>query len=169
MYAEGVPHLLLWKLLPFQPMPQSLVQLYAHLVFSTKDRYPFLDVAICSKVHAYLAALVRDCDSSYVVFGGVADHVHILFESSKLQRPVDVVEKVKKESSKFVKTLGIRYGQFYWQRGYGLFSVSPTHREAVEEYIENQKEHHRTKSFQEEYRELLDRYGVSYDEKYVWD
>jgi len=79
------------------------------------------------------------------------------------------VEKVKKESSKFVKTLGPQYGDFYWQRGYGLFSVSPTHRKSIEEYIETQEEHHRTKSFQEEYREFLDRYGVSYDEKYVWD
>ena len=149
-------------------MPQSLVCLYTHLVFSTKDRYPFLDDEIRSKVHAYIATLLRDCDASFVVVGGVADHVHVLFESSKLQRPVDVVEKLKKESSKFIKTLGSHYSKFYWQRGYGLFSVSPTHREAVVAYIENQEEHHRTKSFQEEYRVFLDKYGVSYDEKYVW-
>ena len=150
-------------------MPQSHTQLYVHLVFSTKDRYPFLDDAVRERVHAYIAALLRDLDSPYVVVGGVADHVHVFFDMGKLHAPTACVGKVKKDSSKFVKTLGARYERFYWQRGYGMFSVSPTHREDVEHYIRDQEAHHRVQSFQEEYLGFLKRYGLEYDESYLWD
>ena len=152
-----------------QFMPQSLTRLYAHLVFSTKDRMPLLTADVRPRVHAYLAELTRDCGSRFVVVGGVADHVHLLFELGKMNAPVQLVEKVKKESSKFVKTLGPDLHSFYWQNGYGMFSVSPTHRDQVERYVRNQEEHHRTKSFEEEYRGFLTRYGMEYDERYVWD
>ena len=88
-------------------MPQSLTRLYAHLIFSTKHREPFLDEAIRPRVHAYLATIIRDLDSPWVVVGGVADHVHILFDMGKMVAPVKFVEEVKRESSKFVKTLGV--------------------------------------------------------------
>jgi REP element-mobilizing transposase RayT len=120
-------------------------------------------------VHAYLATVIRDVDSPFVVVGGVADHVHLLFDMGKMNAPVKFVEQVKRESSKFVKTLGADYSDFYWQRGYGMFSVSPTHREDVEAYIRNQEEHHRKLTFQDEYRSLLQRYGIAYDEAYIWD
>jgi len=87
----------------------------------------------------------------------------------KMHAPVEFVENVKRESSKFVKTLGSKYKGFFWQRGYGMFSVSPTHKGDVEKYIRNQEEHHRTKTFQEEYREFLNRYGIEFNEEYVWD
>ncbi|GIW97239.1 MAG: transposase [Pirellulaceae bacterium] len=150
-------------------MPQSLAQLYVHLIFSTKDRKPFLDDRIRPRVHAYLATVLRDLGSPHAVVGGVADHVHLLFDMGRRHAPADVVEKVKRESSKFVKTLGVRYAKFYWQRGYGMFSVSPTHREDAERYVRNQGEHHRVKTFQEEYLEFLKRYGIPYDERYLWD
>lgn len=150
-------------------MPQSLTKLYAHLVFSTKNRQPFLDEGIRFRVHGYLATVIRSIDSPYVVIGGVADHVHVLFDMGKMHAPVEFVEQMKRESSKFVKTLGPNYSQFYWQRGYGMFSVSPTHLEDAEKYVHNQEEHHRTRTFQEEFREFLHRYGIAYDEQYVWD
>jgi putative transposase len=150
-------------------MPQSHTQLLIHLVFSTKDRFPFLDTTIRERVHAYLATIMRNMDSPYVVVGGVSDHVHLLLDLGKMNTAVGVVEKLKKESSKYVKTLGSQYEKFYWQRGYGLFSVSPTHRADVEKYIRNQEEHHKVQSFQEEYLAFLKRYGVQYDERYVWD
>ena len=150
-------------------MPQSLTQLYAHLIFSTKNRQPFLDDEIRPRAHAYLATIIRDLESSYVVVGGVADHVHILFDMGKMRAPVEFVEKVKRESSKFIKTLGMKYHNFYWQRGYGMFSVSPTHQDDVEQYIRNQQEHHRQKTFQQELREFLHRYGIEFNEDYVWD
>jgi REP element-mobilizing transposase RayT len=150
-------------------MPQSLTKLCAHLVFSTKNREPYLDEEIRPRVHAYLATIVRNLDSPWVVVGGVADHVHILFDMGKLHAPVEFVERVKRESSKFAKTLGPRYKSFYWQRGYGIFSVGPANRDEAEAYVRNQEEHHRTRSYQEEFRAMLERYGVPYDEQYVWD
>ena len=151
-------------------MPQSLTQLHAHLIFSTKNREPFLDAEIRPRVHGYfLATLVRDLDSPFVAVGGVADHVHILFDMGKLHAPVKFVEHVKKESSKFVKNLGAPYQKFYWQRGYGMFSVSPTHLDNVESYVRDQEEHYRTRSFQEEYKDFLHRYKIEFDERYVWD
>jgi putative transposase len=150
-------------------MPQSFTRLYAHLVFSTKNREPLLDAGIRSRVHAYMATIVRNMDSPFVVVGGVADHVHILFDMGKLHAPADFVEEVKRESSKFVKTLDPAYSNFYWQRGYGMFSVSPTHLADVERYVRNQEEHHRKESFQDEFLAMLKRYGVEYDERYVWD
>ena len=150
-------------------MPQSFSRVYAHLIFSTKNREPTLDDVVRARVHAYLATLARDMESASVIAGGVADHVHLLMELPKMHSPVRVIEVIKKESSKFVKTLGSRYRDFYWQRGYGLFSVSPIQRGDVETYIRTQEEHHRTISFQDEYRGFLKRYGIEYDERYVWD
>ncbi|MCA9037767.1 MAG: IS200/IS605 family transposase [Planctomycetaceae bacterium] len=150
-------------------MPQSLTQLYAHLIFGTKNRQPFIDDEIRPRVHAYLASMIRELDSPYVVVGGVADHVHILFDMGKLHTPVKFVEQVKRESSKFVKTISVKYKEFFWQRGYGMFSVSPTHKSDVETYIRNQEKHHRTKSFQDEFRAFLNRYGIAFNEQYVWD
>ena len=150
-------------------MPQSFAQLYAHLIFSTKNRRPMLDDEIRPRVHGYLATVMRNLDSPFVVVGGVADHVHILFDMGKMHAPVQFVERVKRESSKFVKTLGAKYKDFYWQRGYAMFSVSPTHRADVQRYVRQQEEHHQKKSFQEEFREFLQRYGIDYDEQYVWD
>ena len=116
-------------------MPQSLTRLYAHVVFSTKNRTPFLDEAIRARIHGYLATVIRDLDSPWVVVGGAADHVHVLFDMGKMVAPVKFVEQVKRESSKFVKTLGAQYVEFYWQRGYGMFSVSPKDRDGAESYV----------------------------------
>lgn len=150
-------------------MPQSLTKIYVHLVFSTRNRASFLDDDIRGRVHGYLATIVRNVGSPYVVVGGVSDHVHILFDMGKLHTPVEFVEQVKRESSKFVKTLGPKYSHFYWQRGYGMFSVSPTHLKDAEHYVRNQEEHHKTKTFQEELLGFLRRYEIEYDEKYLWD
>ena len=150
-------------------MPQSLSQLYAHLIFSTKDRYPFLKDDIRDRVHAYLATVLREMGSPFVVVGGIDDHVHVLFDMGRIHAAKDFVEQIKRESSKFVKTLRPNLAKFYWQSGYGIFSVSPTHRESVIQYIETQEVHHRAKSFQDEYREFLNRYGIEFDEQYVWD
>lgn len=150
-------------------MPQSLTKLYAHLVFSTKNRTPYLDEEIRPRVHSYLATVVRNLDSRWVAVGGVADHVHILFDLAKLHAPVEFVEQTKRESSKFIKTLGARYQDFYWQRGYGMFSVGPAQLHQAEAYVRNQAEHHQVKSFQEEFREFLTQYEIEFDERFVWD
>ena len=95
-------------------MSQSLTKLYSHLVFSTRGRQPFLDDDVRSRVHGYLAKIIRNFESPYVIVGGVADHVHLLFDIGKMHSPVEFVERVKRESFKFVKTLGPKYDQFYW-------------------------------------------------------
>ena len=93
----------------------------------------------------------------------------MLVDLGKKVDPVTLIGKVKQESSKFVKTLGADHGGFYWQNGYGAFSVGPTRVMEVESYIDGQVEHHRRQSFQEEFRAFLERYGIQYDERYVWD
>ena len=136
-------------------MPQSLTKLCAHLIFSTKNRQRWLDDQIRPRVHGYLATVIGDLDSPWVVVGGVEDHAHILFDIGKKTAPVKFVEQVKRESSKFVKTLDPKYRRFYWQRGYGMFSVSPKDRDEAEKYVRDQEEHHRTRSFQDETRAIL--------------
>ncbi|NLX53662.1 MAG: transposase [Planctomycetaceae bacterium] len=150
-------------------MPQSLTRLYAHLIFSTKNREPFLDEADRPRIHAYLATVIRDLNAPWVIVGGVADHIHALFDMGKMVAPVKFVEQVKRESSKFIKTLGAPYANFYWQRGYGMFSVSPRDRDEAEHYIRHQEEHHRHRTYQDEYRAILRQYGIDFEERYLWD
>jgi REP element-mobilizing transposase RayT len=151
------------------PMPQSLSKVILHIIFSTKNRELWLDSNVCPRMHAYLATICRDLGAELVHVGGVADHVHIVTTLPRTLSQAQLIEQIKKTSSKWIKTLDTRYGGFFWQRGYGTFSVSPSQFEAVLQYIETQPEHHRTRTFQEEYRELLRRHGIDFDERYVWD
>lgn len=150
-------------------MPQSLSMLYVHLIFSTKNREPLLAQSIRSRLHAYLATVLNNLGNPAVKVGGTRDHVHILFRLSKNSTLAEVVEKIKTNSSKWVKTQARSLRGFYWQNDYGAFSVSPNEADAVSEHIEKQEEHHRAVSFQEEYREFLKAHGMEYDERYVWD
>jgi len=150
-------------------VPQSLSKIILHVIFSTKNREPWLDSDVRPRMHAYLATICRDLGAELVNVGGVADHVHIVTTLPRTLSQADLIERIKKASSKWIKTLDARYRGFFWQRGYGAFSVSPSQLEAVLEYIRAQQEHHRTRTFQEEYRELLRKHGVDFDERYVWD
>jgi REP element-mobilizing transposase RayT len=151
-------------------MSQSLVRIYAHLIFSTKNRQPFLrDKGIRGECHAYLAGACRNLGSPSLIVGGVDDHVHILCFLSKVQPISDVIRELKRESSQWLKTKGPELASFYWQSGYGGFSISPSHVEGLKEYIAKQEEHHRQETFQDELRRFLKKYGLEYDERYVWD
>ena len=151
-------------------MSQSLVQLYVHLVFSTKHRQPFLhDADFRERAHAYLAGTCNNLDSPALKVGGVADHVHLLCRLGKTQDVSTLIRELKRESSKWVKEQQPQLADFYWQAGYGAFSISPTHVAALINYIANQTEHHRHESFQDEFRRLCRKYGVEIDERYVWD
>ena len=136
-------------------MPQSLSRVIVHIIFSTKDREPWLDSNVRPRMHAYLATICRDVGSELVHVGGVADHVHIVTTLPRTLSQAQLIEQIKKTSSKWIKAVDTRYRTFAWQRGYGAFSVSPSQLDAVLQYIDGQKEHHRTRTFQEEYRELL--------------
>jgi putative transposase len=151
-------------------MPQSLAQIYVHIVFSTKDRQPFLlDKSIREEMHKYLGGTCNGLDCPVLRVGGVADHVHILCRLARTISVANLVKELKRESSLWIKTRSTALSEFHWQNGYGAFSISPGHIGALREYIDNQEEHHRTVSFQDEFRGLLKKYGVEWDERYVWD
>lgn len=150
-------------------MPQSLHLLGAHIVFSTKDRQPWLTKEIRPRVWAYLSRILQNLECHSITVGGVEDHIHILCNLTKKHATMKVMEVVKKDSSKFLKTLDPKLASFHWQDGYALFGVSPSHREAVHKYILNQEEHHRSETFREEVLRFLKRYGVEDDERYLWD
>ncbi|HNT87768.1 MAG TPA: transposase [Candidatus Hydrogenedentes bacterium] len=140
-----------------------------HLIYSTKNRDACLTAAIRPKLFAYQAAILREWDSRAIVIGGISDHLHTLLVLSKNHALCKVVEEVKRSSSKWLKTQGRSFAGFHWQNGYGAFSVSQSHVAQVRRYIENQEEHHRTMSFQDEFRLFLRRYKLECDERYVWD
>jgi REP element-mobilizing transposase RayT len=150
-------------------MPQSLSLILVHLVFSTKDRQPFLASSIRPALHAYLATVARNANCECYRAGGVTDHVHLAIRLPRTLTIASLVEELKTSSSKWLKTQSPDLTTFAWQRGYGVFSVGPSDLDALRAYIDNQEEHHRTRTFQEEYRTFLKKYGVEYDEAYVWD
>ena len=151
-------------------MPQSLAQVYLHVVFSTKHRRPLLqNVALREEVHRYLGGVCRNLGVPSLIVGGVADHVHVLCRFSRTITIADFVRELKRDSSKWLKTKDRELADFHWQDGYGAFSISPSHVEALRSYIANQEKHHEKVSFQDEFRRLLKKYGVEYDEQYVWD
>ena len=151
-------------------MAQSLARLWTHLIFSTKDRFPFLrDKVLRGEMHAYLAEVLRTHDCETLIVGGVEDHAHSLFALSRTHSIASVVKEVKRTSSGWIKTTSRTLSKFHWQAGYGAFSVSQSNLTAVIRYIENQEEHHRRVTFQDEYRAFLKAYGVEFDERYIWD
>mgnify|MGYP000152981729 CR=1 FL=1 len=150
-------------------MPQSLVKNYIHIVFSTKHRQPFIKKEIRDELYAYLGGTCNKFESTPISIGGVEDHVHILCLLSKKMTLVELVSKVKSSSSKWLKTKGDDYENFYWQGGYSAFSVNPSEVDIVIKYIQNQEEHHRKRTFKEEIRLFLKKYKIEFDEQYVWD
>jgi putative transposase len=150
-------------------MPQSLASVLVHLVFSTKNRQPFLGREIEPELHPYLATVFRSLDSPTLTINGTEDHVHVLFRLDRKISLAKLVEEIKTSSSKWIKTKGTEYKGFHWQSGYGAFSIGQSGVADLKQYIANQKEHHRKKTFQEEFRAFLAKYQIDYDERYVWD
>lgn len=150
-------------------MGQSLSQLYVHLTFGTKYRYPFIKPQIEDRLHPYIAAILKNLDSPALEINSVPDHIHILFRLSKNHALAKVVEEVKKQSSKWLKGIDPSLTKFSWQIGYGAFSVSGYKVEVVKNYIANQKTHHSKKNYKEEVEEFIKEYDViEYDAKYFW-
>lgn len=150
-------------------MGQSLVQNYVHIVFSTKYREALIKPPYEEELHAYLGGTCKELDCPVLIVGGYTDHVHILCMLSKKIALMTLVQKVKANSSKWMKGKDKSLENFFWQDGYGAFSVNPKEVNVVVNYIKNQHEHHSKKDFKEEYRAILKKYNVDYDEAYVWD
>ncbi len=151
-------------------MPQSLTNLLVHLIYSTKDREPFLsNPELRMELHHYLGGVVNEHGGRSIIVGGVADHVHQLLVLPKIMSVSDLVRELKRSSSLWIKQRDVLLKDFSWQGGYGAFSVGQGEVEMVREYIAKQEEHHRKRSFQDEYRAFLTKYGIAYDERYLWD
>src|SRR5437773_2609677 len=151
-------------------MPQSLFVVYIHMVFSTKERRPFLrDHRIREKAHAYLGEVSKRLDCPPILAGGVEDHVHLLARFGRTITQAEWVKELKRVSNLWLKERGRDFADFEWQGGYADFGVSRSNLEQVRQYIANQEEHHRKMSFQDELRVLLRKHEIEWDEKYVWD
>jgi len=150
-------------------MGQSITKNYHHIVFSTKNRQPFIQAPFESTLHAYLGGICNHLDCPPIKIGGYFDHVHLLVLFSKKITLVKFMAELKANSSRWAKTQGDELNNFYWQDGYGSFSVNPSEVDVVVKYIANQRAHHQNKTFQEEYRAILKKYKIDFDERYIWD
>lgn len=146
-------------------MAHTFSAIYTHIVFGTKNREPL--IRNIAETHAYIAGIVKNLDASALKVGGTADHVHLLARFKPTLPLADAVEKIKGSSSKWINDA--QRTMFRWQKGYSAFSVSPSAVESVQRYIENQAEHHRTRTFAEEYIAFLKECGIEYDERYVFE
>jgi putative transposase len=148
-------------------MPQSLTQLLIHIVFSTRQREPLILDSWRPDLHAFIGEITRNRRGHLLAVGGIEDHMHLLTLLPATWAVSDYIRDVKANSSHWRRDQGD--AGFGWQRGYGAFSVSPSMAERVRAYIRAQREHHQKQTFEDEYRELLRKCGVEYDERYAWD
>ncbi len=150
-------------------MAQSLSKVSLHIIFSTKNRHKFLVPEIENELYKYLAGILRNLDCPAIKIGAMSDHIHILNSLSRTITQSKMIGMLKKDSSKWLKTKGNKFKNFHWQNGYGVFSISQSKVNTIKTYIDKQREHHKKKTFKEEFREFLKEYHMEYDERYVWD
>ena len=150
-------------------MAQTLVSLMVHVIFSTKNREPFITSEIEPELFAYMGGILRNHESRLLDAGGTADHIHLLVSQSKNISLSSLMKDLKKDSSSWIKTKGRSFRNFHWQDGYGAFSIGKSDVPELKKYIAAQKEHHRKRTFQEELIEFLEEYGIAYDERYLWN
>jgi putative transposase len=151
-------------------MPQSLSAVYLHAVFSSKDQVPaFADAGLRGRLHNFLGAASREIHCPPLQVGGVADHVHVLARIGREISQSDWVKEMKRVSSRWIKTQSKPLVDFQWQRGYAVFSVSPSNLDRVKEYVANQEKHHAGFDYRAELRTLLERHGLEWDAAHLWD
>jgi len=150
-------------------MPQSLHTIPIHFIWSTKNRLPLIKPEIENELYKYMASIFHEYKSPALIINGSTDHIHIFSMLSRMITVARLIEEVKKNSSKWIKSKGMPFKKFYWQTGYAALGVGQYHIENVKIYISNQKQHHHTWTFKEEYIDFLNKYSIEYDERYVWD
>jgi putative transposase len=148
-------------------MSQSFVQTYVHIVFHTKDNEKLISKDIENELFSYIGGILNNYKSIPLQIGGTSNHIHILCTLHKTMTLADLAEEIKKSSSKWIKTKGEQYRNFYWQDGYGGFSVSKSGIYEVKTYILKQKKHHEKVSFIEEYKTLLKVYEIPFEDRYL--
>jgi len=149
-------------------VPQSYTSLHCHVTFGTKDRRPHLTTGLRSRVFSYMAGIAKNEKGLLLAAGGTQDHVHLLVGLHAETAVAGLLRVMKANSSKWIHENFPDESAFAWQAGYGAFSVSRSNLDSVRAYIENQEEHHRRLSFEEEFRVLLERHGIEYDPRYLW-
>ncbi len=149
-------------------MPNTYSAIFHHLVFSTKHREPRIRPDIETRVWEYLGGIVSANDGLPLRVGGIENHVHLLVGMTPSAAPARLVQQIKCGSSKWLHENFPDMADFAWQDGYGVFSVSRSAIPEVSRYIDNQREHHRHKTFEDEYRAFLKRHGVAFDERYLF-
>jgi putative transposase len=150
-------------------MPQSLAKIYLHLIFSTKNRERIIPDDIRADLHSYMGGILNGLGCSPVEINTEPDHSHVLFVMARTETVSNVVGQLKKSSNDWFRARDKSFQDFYWQGGFGVFSVSQSSVEEVRQYIRHQRDHHKQISFQDEYRTFLKRYEIEFDERYVWD
>ncbi len=150
-------------------MPQSFACMNAHIVFSTKNRDPLIMPDMAPRRYDYIGGICRETDNSLVAAGGMADHVHLIVSLGKQTPVADVVRTVKANSSRWIHETFANLLGFAWQGGYGAFAVSYSQMDQVRQYIAGQHEHHRVRTFKEEFVAMQKRHNISYDERCLWD
>ena len=150
-------------------MSHRFTSLLTHLIFSTKDHFPFLEHDFAAECHASLGGIIENTGGRRIVAGGAADHVHILFDLPATQSVADCVRTLKSNSSKWINEKWPSLSKFAWQKGYAAFNVSKSGIEGVIRYIEHQEEHHRRVTYQDEVRRFLAEHGMESDERYMWE
>ena len=150
-------------------MAQSLSNILIHIIFSTKKRLPYIKSEIEKELHSYIVGIAKEHGSHVYEIGGVEDHIHILASLSRTMTASKLIEELKKGSSKWIKTKNAQYFDFSWQNGYAALSIGYSNVKALRGYIQNQKEHHKKTSFQDEMRLFLNKYNITFDEKYIWE
>jgi REP element-mobilizing transposase RayT len=150
-------------------MPQSLHCKYGHIIYSTKHRETSITPDLKPRLYEYLGGIVRGMDGRAVEINGTANHVHLVIRESKTVADIEFIRRLKGDSSRWLNSTFPGRPRFSWQDGYGWFSVSPADVDAAVAYVRGQEEHHRTVTFEDEFRAFLRKYGVEFDERYVWD
>jgi putative transposase len=150
-------------------MAQSLSKVYVHIAFSTKNRQSLIIDGIKTSLFEYIGGICKGMECYPIIVGGSSDHIHVLCLLSRKVTQMKLLEEIKKQSSKWIKTKGSEFSDFYWQNGYGIFSVNPSEIDVVVKYISNQEEHHKKTTFQDEFRAFLKKYNMDFDERYLWD
>lgn len=150
-------------------MSQSLANVMIHVIFSTKDRTPLISPDLAGELYPYLGGICRSMGCSSHGVGGTSNHIHIACSLSRTVTVAKLLEELKKNSSKWIKTKGRQHALFAWQAGYGAFSIGQSQLEHLKTYIANQEEHHGKRTFQEEILDFLRRYKVDYDERHIWE
>jgi putative transposase len=150
-------------------MPGTYTKLYYHIVFSTKNRQPFINAGVESEFHKYMAGMIRGIDGSCIEINGMPDHVHLLTIFPPKIAVSDALRTIKANSSKWVHETKPALAHFGWQDGFAAFTVSKSQIEPVRQYIRDQKNHHRERDFKAELIGLLDKHEVEYEDRYLWD